>query len=100
MIRSTFTTLSFAALALLAGCSPGPAPVSTSAADPANPKAAEGMNPTLALAQSPAPANHGDHGSHGDHAATVYACPMHPEVTSDKPDQTCPKCNMKLVPKP
>ncbi|MGH3077455.1 MAG: multicopper oxidase domain-containing protein [Gaiellaceae bacterium] len=28
---------------------------------------------------------------------TTYVCPMHPEVTSDKPDR-CPKCGMKLVP--
>jgi FtsP/CotA-like multicopper oxidase with cupredoxin domain len=26
----------------------------------------------------------------------VYACPMHPEITSDQPDR-CPKCGMKLV---
>jgi hypothetical protein len=26
----------------------------------------------------------------------VYTCPMHPEVTSDKPGQ-CPKCGMDLV---
>lgn len=28
----------------------------------------------------------------------VYTCPMHPEVTSDKPG-TCPKCGMALVEK-
>jgi hypothetical protein len=28
--------------------------------------------------------------------AVVYTCPMHPEVTSDKPGK-CPKCGMDLV---
>ena len=31
-------------------------------------------------------------------AATVYTCPMHPDVMSDKPG-TCPKCGMALVKK-
>jgi hypothetical protein len=31
-------------------------------------------------------------------AKTVYTCPMHPEVTSDKPGK-CPKCGMTLVKK-
>ncbi|TYZ07232.1 hypothetical protein FY528_15560 [Hymenobacter lutimineralis] len=32
-----------------------------------------------------------------DHASGhTYACPMHPEVTSTKEGETCPKCGMKL----
>ncbi len=49
---------------------------------------------------------HGEHGAevihhHEDHSHThasaryAYTCPMHPEVTSDKPG-TCPKCHMAL----
>ena len=30
---------------------------------------------------------------------TIYTCPMHPEVISDKPGK-CPKCGMNLEPKP
>ncbi|MBI5838191.1 MAG: hypothetical protein HZB25_13210 [Candidatus Eisenbacteria bacterium] len=30
-----------------------------------------------------------------DSSAMAYVCPMHPEVTSDKPGR-CPKCKMEL----
>lgn len=46
-----------------------------------------------------------EHGSAGSNAADqpserergIYACPMHPEVTSDQPGQRCSKCGMELV---
>ena len=33
-----------------------------------------------------------------DSVKTVYTCPMHPEVVSDKPGK-CPRCGMDLEPK-
>lgn len=46
---------------------------------------------------------HRDHGAATatggeEEAAAVYTCPMHPEITSEKPG-TCPKCGMALVKK-
>ena len=38
------------------------------------------------------------HKTHKSHIVMTYTCPMHPEVSSDKPGQ-CPKCGMDLVQK-
>ncbi len=39
-----------------------------------------------------------NHAEHTTSSSEVYTCPMHPEVTSDKPG-SCPKCGMDLVKK-
>lgn len=36
-----------------------------------------------------------DHGGHGADHTPAFACPMHPDVTSDEPG-TCPRCGMEL----
>ena len=52
----------------------------------------ETTSPTERPAHGEAGHNHEtDHGQ----VAAAYSCPMHPEVTSDKPG-TCPKCGMDL----
>jgi membrane fusion protein, copper/silver efflux system len=46
------------------------------------------------------PAGEGGKAAAAAPAAGKYWCPMHPEVTSDHPEATCPKCGgMKLVPR-
>ena len=47
---------------------------------------------TVAAPTSTAPDSTAAHA--GGH---TYACPMHPEVTSTKPGQKCPKCGMELI---
>ncbi|MEP7171638.1 MAG: heavy metal-binding domain-containing protein [Bacteroidota bacterium] len=39
--------------------------------------------------------HHEDDASHHEMSEATYQCPMHPEVTSDKPGK-CPKCGMDL----
>ncbi|MGE5315457.1 MAG: heavy metal-binding domain-containing protein [Acidobacteriota bacterium] len=46
---------------------------------------------TAAFAQSPSKEK-----TKTQKSKVIYQCPMHPEVTSDKPG-TCPKCKMDLV---
>lgn len=48
--------------------------------------------------QTPGAEPHHHHGAEGagETAATLYVCPMHPEVTSNEPG-TCSKCGMALV---
>ncbi len=94
-------------LALFVGCADGTVPP-PSAAHPASPNAAEGATsppppstpPSNTGASSASAVDHSGHAGHGAPAAetVTYTCPMHPEVTSDKPGQ-CPKCGMNLVPK-
>ena len=83
------------------GCAtePPPRPV---ALDPSNPAAAESPRPPpTSLAPSGTPATKAPEpvpGKGAKQEPTIYTCPMHPEVTSDKPGH-CPKCGMELVPK-
>ena len=74
-----------------------------SANDPANPNAPEtpmALASTGTAEENVAASNHAHvHGGTGDAGATLYTCPMHPDVVQSTPG-ACPKCGMQLRPKP
>lgn len=82
-------------LSLLVGCADGTVPPPSSA-HPASASAPEGTTYVASSSTASAAESSHVHGEAGE--KVVYTCPMHPEVTSDKPGQ-CPKCGMNLVPK-
>ncbi len=119
-IRFAFCSPFVLAMALgLVSCSGRSVPDSPPSGSPVNNSVAAGPAPTPAallvgqdVDASADPKPPGDeHQGHshatpdnaaGGHAAggqtqVIYACPMHPEVTSDKPGR-CPKCGMNLEP--
>jgi hypothetical protein len=72
---------------------------------PGNPQAAVGqvalaspLQGTLSSAESSSAPQEAAPQEHSHEHATLYTCPMHPEIVRDKPGN-CPICGMKLVPK-
>ena len=81
-----------------AGCANGTLP-RRNLQHPAHPAAREGYA-EVELAAMVEDAKRDQTGRGGSHIeASLYVCPMHPEVISSTPG-TCSKCGMKLVPQP
>lgn len=89
-------------LVLLGGCDRTPVPDGPKPAVQAEaaPRAAE-PSQTAPSASTPGPSRPSPPSvaPQKEPAKTVYVCPMHPEVVSENPG-LCPKCNMRLDPKP
>lgn len=103
MKRYAWIGVASAAL-LLAACSSSRAPVQAPASIRAAPAAQPALQPDAfdapaptAVAEAQKAAGESVHAGH-ETGAVIYTCPMHPEVTSDKPGN-CPKCGMTLVKK-
>ena len=83
------------AVALFQGCAGSSQPTEVGRDHPANPDAAAA--PVGPASQTLATSSHAGHGSAATMAAgAMYACPMHPDVTSTDPEAKCPKCQMKI----
>lgn len=103
---------------LLVACASAPVPVTRSPQNPAHPAAREAVmppaEPSLMSEAEPAAAQQSPESQGGMHqghampappptpaaapAAGEYTCPMHPQVTADKPG-SCSICGMTLVKK-
>jgi hypothetical protein len=88
--------LTLAPVLLLSACAPQTLHPSTNADHPANPEAALGAQPATAAAHNYAGHHHDEPGDTPAAPGAMYACPMHPEVTSNDPNAVCPKCGMKI----
>jgi hypothetical protein len=91
--------LLFPVVVALGACASEP-PARPGRLDPSNPAAAESPPLNVGALNQPAvrPAKPTSDEGAGRPATTVFTCPMHPEVISDRPGK-CPKCGMTLVPK-
>ena len=108
VIATALTGVACATAIRLAPVTPGSA-ADPKSVEPPPPPMSQTLRPDgpseSATPQSAAAVGSGlDNTAHAGHtednltpSATVYTCPMHPEVRSDVPG-TCPKCGMKLVP--
>lgn len=86
------------------GCTVSEEPRPVSHSHPASPFATTAALPRLDNVLGPPPGDSGSDQTIGrsrhipdSSTARSYVCPMHTEVTSDKPGR-CPKCGMRLVP--
>ena len=98
MRRSTGRGLLLVSAMSAASCANGALP-RRNAQHPAHPAAREGYA-GIELAAMVGDTKRDQAGLGDSHVeASLYVCPMHPEVVSSTPG-TCSKCGMKLVPKP